>query len=443
MKKLIVALIFIWCLKANAQIKFSSQEKTPEGESVFTSQFDTRLKLNGYFNRGGNNAASQTLNLTSANPYNRSAETGFDMNMLQSQFANKTVFNGLKGGPLTIVVEGQYWGPPGDAGNFQLRQAYVEYHHFRLGQGWTFFGGDAPSWYNTLEWEGPIMGVWTRHVQLKYFTRFGKDKSFGLEAGIESSIPHLAINNKVRSQNFSSGGQAIPVPAQSLPDFIIALSNRFGKTSVRLSALYRPIKYADGKNGETKSTAGGGIHVNSKTLVGAKSCFMAQVLVGTGIGASYTLGSYFGNNAPGNGPDRLYDAIYDQHAAFKTVPFFGVSAGAEIFFGNEKRMHSNTVLGYATQRYHADPHTLTLLGLVEDNTKGDFVRLNKQGSTVLAYPSGTINIMYDILKDVKVEGLPLNFTIGLEYNVGAKIIINDITQSATVNRIAFGLMLGF
>ncbi|WP_264534814.1 hypothetical protein [Flavobacterium sp. N1736] len=45
-----------------------------------------------------------------------------------------------------------------------------------------------------------------------------------------------------------------------------------------------------------------------------------------------------------------------------------------------------------------------------------------------------INAMYDVTK---------NFLIGLEYDTGAKQIVNTNTQTSTVNRIAIGMMVGF
>lgn len=425
-------------ITSTAQIKYSTRAKTSDGEPVFSTQFDTRLKINGYFNLGGNDPSSQSINLPSANPYNPIQGGGFDMNMYSSQLANRTIYNGLKGGPLTVYVEGQFWGAPDRSNNFQLRQAFLEYHHFKLGRGWTFFGSDGPSWYNTLDWEGPSMGVWARHVQLKYSTYFGENKSWRIEAGFENSAYNLAVNNR------SGMVDSIKQPSQVTPDPIIALSKQAGKTFLRFSTMYRMIKYSDVRNGGNAFTSGWGVHLNMKTMLNKKDYFMAQFLAGSGIGASYTVsGALFSNHPPGQGSNRFYDALYDQENNFKTVPIYGVSGGAEFFYGKDKRMHSNLVLSYTTEQYQATPQSLVTSKLVSDNANHDFVTLNKKSSTTIAYPFATINLLYEVLNDVKIEGVPINFTIGLEYNVGAKTVINDVSRSSIVNRIAFGLMLGF
>ena len=156
-----------------------------------------------------------------------------------------------------------------------------------------------------------------------------------------------------------------------------------------------------------------------------------MILAGSGIAGSYTLsGALFGNGGAGN----MYDAIYDQTGNFKTVPIYGYSTGVEYYFGKKKRLHSNLVLGYTTMTYNASAASLVSSNVIDDNEAGDFVTNSSKSSTRIALPFATINVMFDVTK---------NFLIGLEYNTGAKQIINSTTQTSAVNRIALGAMIGF
>lgn len=152
-------LFFIATYVAQAQIGFSSQKHTDDGNPLYEMEFSPRLKLNGYVNLGGNDMNSQSINLNSANPYNPIDQKNAGFNMYQTQLAWKTTYNGFEKGPLVSYVEAQWWGAPGAGGNLQLRCAWVDYNHWHIGQDWTFFGNGVSSWYNTLDWEGPNSGT--------------------------------------------------------------------------------------------------------------------------------------------------------------------------------------------------------------------------------------------------------------------------------------------
>ncbi len=412
-------LVVIGCYTAQAQINFPSQQKTDDGKSLYEMEFSPRLKLNGYLNLGGNDMNSQSLNLNSADPYNKIDQKNAGFNMYQTQLAWKTTYNGFSKGPLVAYVEAQWWGAPGAGGNLQLRVAYVDYNHWHIGQDWTFFGNGVPSWYNTLDWEGPNSGTWARHLQVKYYNDFGTDKSWKFEGGIESSSEYLKI----------AGGVT---PGQFSVDPIVAFTKKLHDQTgyLRLAFMGRTLRYEKDTNDNTM-TMGWGVNANYKTMLNEKSYFMAQAVAGSGIGGSYTLsGALFGNGGAGN----MYDAIYDQNGNFKTVPIYGGSAGIEYYFGEKKRLHSNLVVGYTTMTYNATPFSLVNSKVINDNSTADFVNNNSNSNTRIALPSASINAMYDITK---------NFLIGLEYDAGAKQIINTNTQTSTVNRIAVGMMVGF
>src|SRR6478736_3970129 len=149
--KLLLAILFVASYMAQAQVSFPSQKQTDDGKPLYEMEFSPRLKLNGYVNLGGNDMNSQSINLNSANPYNPLTEKNMDFNMYQTQLAWKTTYNGFAKGPLV---------------------AYVDYNHWHIGQGCTFFGYGVASWYNTLDWEGTNSGTWARHVQVTYYNNF-------------------------------------------------------------------------------------------------------------------------------------------------------------------------------------------------------------------------------------------------------------------------------
>lgn len=417
--RLLWALFIVMCTYTGySQIKFPFDGKTEDGKPLYEMEFSPRLKLNGFANLGGNAYNSQSLNLNSANPYNPLHEKGADFNMYQTQLAWKTTYNGFEKGPLVMYVEGQWWGAPGAGGNLQLRVAYVDYNHWHVGQDWSFFGGGVSTWYNTLDWEGPNSGVWARHLQLKYYNNFGQDKSWKFEGGIESSASSLKI----------AGGTT---PGQFSIDPILAFTKYQNDGGfIRMAVMGRTLRYA--KNDNTNAmTAGWGVNVNYKTMLNSKSYFMAQGLAGSGIAGSYTLsGQLFSNGDQGT----MYDGIYNQNGNFKTVPVYGGSAGIEYFFGDSNKLHSNLVLGYTSMTYNDNASSLVNTGVISDNTAGQFVSNNTKSSTQVALPYASINMMYNVTK---------NFLIGVEYNHGAKQIINTTTQTSDVNRIGVGIMAGF
>ena len=192
----------------------------------------------------------------------------------------------------------------------------------------------------------------------------------------------------------------------------------------------RTIRYAKEDNTHAM-TAGWGVNANYKTMLNSKSYFMAQGLAGSGIAGSYTLS---GQLFSGGGQATMYDGIYNQNGTFKTVPVYGGSAGIEYFFGEKNKLHSNLVLGYTSMTYNDTASSLVNTGVINDNAAGQFVSNNSESSTRVALPYATVNMMYNVTK---------NFLIGVEYNHGAKQIINSTTQTSDVNRIGVGVMAGF
>lgn len=421
MKKhaLLCALCFAASQAAYSQISFSSKVQTGDGKPLYEMEFSPRLKLNGYLNLGGNDInTSQSLNANSADPYNPLKDENADGNMYQTQLAWKTTYNGFAKGPLVTYVEGQWWGAPGAGGNLQLRVAFVDYNHWHIGQDWTFFGGGVPTWYNTLDWEGPNSGTWARHLQVKYYNNFGKDKSWKIEGGMESTAQYLKI----------AGGNT---PGQFSIDPIVALTKNLSDWGfARLAVMGRSIRYQENLT-TNKLAMGWGVNANFKAKIDDKSNVMVQALAGSGIAGSYTLsGELFGNGGAGN----MYDGIYDQNGNFKTVPVVGGSAGIEYYFGPKKRLHTNLVIGYTSMSYNAAPASLVQSSVVNDNAAGDFVNKNTEATTHIGLTFATLNAMWDITR---------NFTVGIEYNTGSKQIINTVNQSSAINRIAAGIMVGF
>jgi hypothetical protein len=407
---------------AQSQLKFSSKDHSVDGKPLYEFEFSPRLKLNGYVNLGGNDAAaSQSLNTNSADPYNPLKNINADANMYQTQLSLKATYNGFAKGPLVSYVEGQWWGSPGAGGNLQLRVAYVDYNHWHVGQDWTFFGGGVPSWYNTLDWESANSGTWARHMQVKYYNNFGKDASWKFEGGIETTAPNLKI----------AGGAT---PGQFSVDPIVAVTKQLHDGGfARLALMGRSIRYE--KDVKTNALSmGWGVNANYKTKINDRSYVMLQGLAGSGIAGSYTMsGEFFGAGAS-NPAANMYDGIYDQDGKFKTVPVYGGSAGIEYFFGAKKRVHSSLVLGYTNMTYNAAPLSLVQSGVVKDNAASDFISKNTDAKTNIGLSYASINAMYDITK---------NFTAGIEYNYGQKAIVNSTIQTSSVNRIALGVMVGF
>ena len=367
-----------------------------------------KAKLNGVYDIEGGLQDQETFNVGRIDVWGTDDSNRFWMDMHQSQVRLRGQ-NETKYGPVVGYLEGDFWG--GSKG-FRLRHLWIDYKFVHFGQDWSFFG-DKEIWPNVFDWDGPPSGVWRREPELKFY--FGGDSGWRYEFGIANPGAELTFNTDIDA--------AVTPTNQSAPDFIVALNKTTGFGHLRLTGIYRHLKYKTA--GTEDSVAGYGATVSGFIGTGKdkKNPIQFQLVAGQGI-ATYLV-SFSGLN---------YDAAPDGDGNMKAIPTYGGWASYEHWFGD--KWHGNVVAGYEDfQTHRIDSYEIP---------GPDYQAENSEVTATHYY--GLVNVMYDWLP---------NFVLGVEYNWGKKDTVHQgsidtgdevvarIEKGRVAQRISFGVFFNF
>ena len=394
-----------------AQDRFLTVESKDSvfGLPKYRSSLGANLKLNGYFDVFGGLNDSETFNVGNIKvlgDHDDNSSLNFDL--YQTQIKWETSYFTKKGEKVIGVVEGDFWG---GNGHFRLRKAYVQSTHWQIGQNWNAFG-DEYLWPNIMEWEGPPSGIWIRTPHIKFFNHF-RDPRWEYEISLEAPI-----NDYVQFDELEPQLEEID---QVTPDVVFALKRKADWGHLRLSGIFRSIRYKyldelDNFYGYGLSLTG--IHFQNRNN------FQFQLVTGKGITAYMaTLG--------GNG----YDGYPDVNKDLSATPSIGGWTSYEYFL--TEQLHTNFVFGFT--RFFFDDAERNIIGTPTLNSEtiisGDYDQLHYYG---------IVNLMYDIFDQ--------RMTVGLEMDYGVKQIkyegfVNDTyideQKSGDAMRISFGFMFYF
>ena len=250
-----------------------------------------------------------------------------DLNQTRLIFA--TAFQTRTIGEIFSYIETDFYGGEG-GGNLRLRQAYVRFLNFKIGQTWSGFT-DEEAWPNITDFDGPSTGAWVRSAQFTYYVKpnENQDISFGLEVPTVDYSRYLAIDTLVTPTK------------QTVPDFVTHYEVRWPKGHFQLAAVARAIEYKNGQNKKEVDIGGGFSASGSHTFFG-RDLFVYQAAYGRGI--SRYLVSFGGGG---------WDAVPDTKGNLELVPVYGGYVGYQFFWGKKnyaKRDHdhfsSTFVYGY-------------------------------------------------------------------------------------------------
>ncbi|MEG3047091.1 MAG: DcaP family trimeric outer membrane transporter [Mucinivorans sp.] len=178
----------------------------------------------------------------------------------------KTVISTNKG-PLQAYIETDFRGT-----NYalRLRQAYVSFMGFTLGQTVTTFCDQSTS-FNTIDFEGPNGYTYGRNLMIRYHHAWKN----GLSAAI-------AVEYPVVSATYGTKNEAIYQRVPDIP-FYIQYAWNDNKSHVRASAVLRNMYYRNLESLQTIDQIGWGVQLSATWAVGAKLQLYGQIVYGLGI----------------------------------------------------------------------------------------------------------------------------------------------------------------
>ncbi|MEG2278052.1 MAG: DcaP family trimeric outer membrane transporter [Odoribacter sp.] len=187
-------------------------------------------------------------------------------------------------GKLVSYLEMEFEGPQNSP---VLRQAFIQFRGFLIGQAWSTFG-DMSAVPTTIDEEGPSSGIETRQPMVRYTHSFNKRWQAAL--ALEYVIPSY------------STGDYTNVIRQKVPD--IPLNVRYtmhNGSHLQASGILRNISYQDKLNDKDKIATGWGASLSGQINLCKKTSFMFQGVYGKGI-ANYI------QDISGNGYDLIPNA---------------------------------------------------------------------------------------------------------------------------------------
>lgn len=367
-------------------------------------------KLNGYYDIAGGLNDYNTFRLYEMDVWSDKSNDfqSVQMDLGQSQLA----FRGehvMPGGERFVgYMEADFWNAEE---RMRLRHLWIDYKFIHIGQDWSNFG-DKDIWPNVYDWDGPPSGVWRRNPMIQFYY---KPAVWEYTFAFEFADPTIdGFNNPLDSN--------VAVLPLTVPDLSTSVRFNWKKNHIRLSGLYRHLRYQE--NSTTEVQPGYGVSlsgfINTKEETNP---FQFQVTYGQSIG-SYLVGSAGMN----------YDAYYASDQTFEQIPAFGSWVSYEHYFNAE--WHANICTGYTI--YSSD--------VISDFNIPDIEYLAINTNMTYQYRYILVNLMYDLLP---------NMNIGCEYNIGKKEqryegtiftdngTLSELNAAKWAQRISFGSFFYF
>ncbi|MCC8170225.1 MAG: hypothetical protein LIP00_00245 [Parabacteroides sp.] len=262
-------------------------------------------------------------------------------------------------GRLIAYIETDFRG--GSGGLLHLRQAYVSFKHFLVGQTWsTFMDLDGTPY--TLDFEGPNSMLSIRQPMIRYsWPITGK---WMLEGAAE--VPTISYSTRTNMT-------ALSYP-QSVPDVIVRASYSAGFGHVQLAGVLRTLVVPDTLVNKSNHSVGYGFAFSGTVNLPAGFKFQYQATYGKGI-------SHYFNGLKNRGLDLLYNP---ETRSTSLVPAWGGYVNLARTWGRGGIFTSNLLYGLADVNIHDNQ-------LPHQYKKGYYFAVNTVW-TFLKY--GTIGIEY-------------------------------------------------
>lgn len=226
------------------------------------------------------------------------------MSASTSEFFIKMVGNTGKLGMFSVYLSMNFMG-----NNYtpQLRNAYIDFLGFSIGQRWSTFT-DLNAISPTIDYGGPLSYAGYHLPQIRYTRLFAKQK---LQFAVAAEFPtvHATYGNSTVHQ------------AQGVPNFVGYLqANTKGGGHVRVSGIYRNMNYYDVSSSTTNRTDGWGVQLSGVTNLCKAFKVYYQGIYGEGIS------SYMNDLS-----NLSYDMVPNlaHRGNLQTLPMFGAYGGLQ------------------------------------------------------------------------------------------------------------------
>lgn len=231
----------------------------------------------------------------------------FQMDAAASRLFFRSVVNTNNMGPIEAYIESDF---RGGSNVFRLRQAYISFIGFTIGQAPTTFA-DLMAAPTTIDFQGPNGYTYQRNVMLRYHREFGKRWEFG----VAIEMPSVS----------ATPGQSAHVISQRVPDIpaYIQYSWDQKKSHVRLSGLFRSMNYADDVAQRTRHQIGWGVQFTTNVVISNHFRLFGQATYGEGIQG-------YIQDLKGKEADMVADPT--QAGYLQTLPTMAIQAGMQVNF---------------------------------------------------------------------------------------------------------------
>lgn len=286
-----------------------------------------------------------------------------------------------KKGPIITYIEGDF---RGSSNHFRLRQAYLSYLGFTIGQTWSTFM-DLTAGPPTVDFEGPNSMIAIRQPQIRYERPFGNHwkMAMALEYSLISGIYDSTIQELARRA----------------PDIPIRIQYYGNWGHIQMAGIARDFIYKSDMSGSTKESMGWGFSLTSKIHFGQHTDFFFQGTYGEGIAA-------YVQDLAGVGLDFT---VADTGKS-SLVPVYGGYISIQQYLNRKHSLFTTLVAGFTET--------------------GDLSNLSASQYKTGYYLAA--NVFWNMMDDM---------LFGMEYNWGKRVNIDQASGEA--NRINFCLQYNF
>ncbi|MEG1649006.1 MAG: porin, partial [Rikenellaceae bacterium] len=226
------------------------------------------------------------------------------MSAATSEFFIKMVGNTGKLGMFSVYLSMNFMG-----NNYtpQLRNAYIDFLGFSIGQRWSTFT-DLNAISPTIDYGGPISYAGYHLPQIRYTRMFAKQK-FQFAVAAEFPTVNATYNTTTISQ------------PQGVPNIVGYLqANTPSGGHVRVSGLYRSMNYDDLRSMQTERNNGWGVQLSGVTTISHAFKAYYQGIYGEGI-------SSYMNDLSNFAYDMVPNAA--RRGDLQTLPMWGAYGGLQ------------------------------------------------------------------------------------------------------------------
>lgn len=336
MKKLILPILLIIGI-------FSSYAQQKENPFLW-KKANTTIKLYGFvrvvasadFNGSISNNDFNVSSIPVPQPWDNNGRFAFDAST--TRVGLEVTQDIANVGNLKFGIEGDFRGA-NDV--IRLRQAYVSFLGFTIGQVWSIMYDPMAS-APTIDFKGINSRTFFRDPQINYAHSFYN----GISVCAAAELPSAKITTVT----------GVKSETQRIPDFPLYVQYKNGESHVRLSGIMRGLSFGDTEKEKIETKLGWGVQLSGSLKVLKPITLYAQGIYGEGIGRYISDLSIMS-------VDLMPD--YNSKGNMMALPMYGFSFGTRIDFTKKWYMSANfSTAGMSDKENYTHP---------DDYHKGTYV----------------------------------------------------------------------